>query len=213
MKKKFNLFNWLFDGNPVFSMLLGMCTTLAITTTFENGLIMGISVTFVLLFSSIIISLISKYVSDDLRIPSYIIIIATFVTVIEMLLKKYSITVYDALGVYLPLITVNCIILGRVLSYASKNKVKASINDALKTGIQYTFALVLFASIREILGNNSLTIVDNLSNIFGNKIVFSIFPNNYILPNNIFLTSAGAFITLGILLGIMNKIRSRGDSK
>lgn len=213
MKKKFNLFNWLFDGNPVFSMLLGMCTTLAITTTFENGLIMGISVTFVLLFSSIIISLISKYVSDDLRIPSYIIIIATFVTVIEMLLKKYSITVYDALGVYLPLITVNCIILGRVLSYASKNKVKASINDALKTGIQYTFALVLFASIREILGNNSLTIVDNLSNIFGNKIVFSIFPNNYMLPNNIFLTSAGAFITLGILLGIMNKIRSRGDSK
>lgn len=213
MKKKFNLFNWLFDGNPVFSMLLGMCTTLAITTTFENGLIMGISVTFVLLFSSIIISLISKYVSDDLRIPSYIIIIATFVTVIEMLLKKYSITVYDALGVYLPLITVNCIILGRVLSYASKNKVKASINDALKTGIQYTFALVLFASIREILGNNSLTIVDNLSNIFGNKIIFSIFPNNYMLPNNIFLTSAGAFITLGILLGIMNKIRSRGDSK
>ncbi len=213
MKKKFNLFNWLFDGNPVFSMLLGMCTTLAITTTFENGLIMGISVTFVLLFSSIIISLISKYVSDDLRIPSYIIIIATFVTVIEMLLKKYSITVYDALGVYLPLITVNCIILGRVLSYASKNKVKASINDALKTGIQYTFALVLFASIREILGNNSLTIVDNLSNIFGDKIIFSIFPNNYMLPNNIFLTSAGAFITLGILLGIMNKIRSRGDSK
>ncbi len=213
MKKKFNLFNWLFDGNPVFSMLLGMCTTLAITTTFENGLIMGISVTVVLLLSSIIVSLISKYVSDDLRIPSYIIIIATIVTAIEILLRKYSVTVYDALGVYLPLITVNCIILGRILSFASKNKVKASIKDALKTGFQYTFAIVLFASIREILGNNTLTIVDNLSNLFGNKIVFSIFPNSYMLPNNIFLTSAGAFITLGILLGILNKVRSRGDSK
>lgn len=213
MKKKFNLFNWLFDGNPLFSMLLGMCTTLAITTTFENGFVMGLSVTVVLLFSSIIVSLISKYISDELRIPSYIIVIATFVTVLEVLLRKYSIPVYEALGVYLPLITVNCIIMGRVLSFASKNKVGASILDSLKCGIQYTFAIVLLASIREILGNNSLTIIDNLSGLLGFKLSFNIFPSSIFIPSNIFLTSAGAFITLGILLGILNSIRNRGDSK
>lgn len=213
MKKRFNLFDWLFDDNPIFSMLLGMCTTLAITTTFENGLIMGISVSVVLLFSSIIVSLVSKYISDDLRIPSYIIIIATFVTVLEVLLRKYSISVYNALGVYLPLITVNCIILGKILSFASKNKVKATILDSLKTGIQYTFAIVLISTIREILGNNTLTFVDNLSDLFGFKLIYKIFPQNMIIPSNIFLTSAGAFITLGILLGILNAVRNGGDSK
>lgn len=213
MKKKFNLFKWFFDDNPLFSMLLGMCSTLAITTTFENAFIMGLSVTFVLILTSIIVSLISKYISEELRISSYVIIIATLVTVLEVLLKKYSISVYESLGVYFPLITVNCIILGKVLSFASKNKVGASILDSLKTGIQYTFAIVLFASIREILGNNSLTIISNLSNLLGFKLIFKIFPNNILIPSNIFLTSAGAFITLGVLLGILNSIKNRGDSK
>ena len=212
-KKKFNLFNWLFDSNPIFALLLGMCTTLAVSTTFEKSLIMGVSVTFVLFFSSIIVSLIAKYITDELRIPAYIIIIATFVTVIEMLLKTYAFSIYDALGVYLPLITVNCIILGRVLAFAAKNKVVATMKDSLKVGAQYIFAITLLGTIREVLGNNSITIMDNLSKLTGYKFIVKIFPSNYLIPNNIFISSAGAFITLGIIIGILNKVRSRGDTK
>jgi electron transport complex protein RnfE len=206
MKK---VFNWLFKENPVFGLLLGMCSTLAVSTTFENSYIMGISVFVVLLLSTVIASLISKYINQDIRIPAYIIIIATLVTVIELLLKKYSISLYNALGIYLPLITVNCIILGKVLSYDKKNKIKENIKDAIKTGVGYITAISILGLLREIIGSNSITIMNNLSTITGYKAVYKIFPNNLILPNNIFVTSAGAFILLGVIIAIINFIKNK----
>lgn len=211
--KNKNIFNVLFNDNPVFVLLLGMCSTLAVSTTFEKSYIMGLSVMFVLLFSSIIISLVSKFVNDEIRIPAYIIIITTFVTIIEVLMSKYSQPLYEALGVYLPLITVNCIILGKALTHASKNPVISSIKEAIKAGLGYTFAISILGIVREILGNNTITIMDNISKLTGYRMIYNIFPENSIIPNGIFLTSAGAFITLGIIIGIINSIRNRGEER
>ncbi|MFA5407757.1 MAG: electron transport complex subunit RsxE [Bacilli bacterium] len=202
----------LIDENPLLVLCLGMCPALAVTTTFENGYLMGLSVLTVLVFSNFIISLISRFIDEQIRIPAYIMIIATFVTILDILMQNYMEPLSRTLGIYIPLIIVNCIVLGRALSYASKNKVGASIIDAFKMGIGYTLALSLIGLIRELLGNNTITIMDKISGLTGYISKYEIFPSNAIIPNPLFLTPAGAFLTLGLILGIINALR-KDDNK
>lgn len=211
MKKKEGFLKSLITENPIFVLCLGMCPTLAVTTTFENAYIMGLSVLFVLLFSNLLVSLMSKFIDEEIRIPAYIIIIATFVTILELLMNHYVSVIYKALGIYIPLIVVNCIILGRALSYASSHNIWQSIVDAFKTGLGFTLAISLLGLIREILGSNSITIMDKISPLTGYLIKYNIFINNDIIPNNLFITPPGAFITLGLLIGLVNVIRMRGE--
>ena len=145
MKK---VLNYLFKENPVFVLVLGICSVLAVTTTFEKSYMMGIVVLIILVISNFLVSLIRKIVSEEIRIPVYIIIISTLVTLIEIILNKYSKPLYDAFGIYLPLIVVNCIILGRALAFASKNKVFDSIKDGFKSGIGYLIAISIIGFLR-----------------------------------------------------------------
>ena len=203
------LFNYLFKENPVFVLVLGLCSVLAITTTFEKSYMMGIVVLIILIISNTIVSLIRKFVNEEIRIPVYIIIISTLVTIIEIFLNKYSKPLYNSFGIYLPLIVVNCIILGRALAYASKNKVLDSIKDGFKSGIGYLLAISIFGLLRELLGNGTITIMNDISNLTGYRWVINVF-NNDILPNKLFLNSGGAFILLGLLIGIINSVK-RGE--
>lgn len=200
--------NGIVKENAIFILSLGLCSALAVTTTVENAYLMGLCVLIVLIFSNLIISLIRKIVPDNVRIPVYIIIVGTFVVVLEMLLKEFIPALYNALGIYLPLIVVNCIVLGRALSVASKENVSKSVLDAVGVGLGYTFAITLIALIRELLGNNSITIMDSISSFTGIRIVFeNVFDTNEIFPISIFKTSAGAFITFAMLLALFNKIK------
>lgn len=199
----------LIDENPLFVLCLGMCPALAITTSFENGYLMGLSVLIVLVLSNTIVALISKVVDEHIRIPAYIMIIATFVTILELILQTYVEPLSRTLGIYIPLIVVNCIVLGRALSYASNHKVGSSIIDGLKIGLGYTLALSLVGLVRELIGNNTITIMDKISDLTGYIIKYQIFPANDFIPNALFLTPAGAFLTLGLILGIINAIRRR----
>lgn len=203
------IFNYLFKENPVFVLVLGLCSVLAVTTTFEKSYTMGIVVLIILVLSNLLVSLVRKFVSDEIRIPVYIIIISTLVTIIEIVLSRYSKPLYDAFGIYLPLIVVNCIILGRALSYASKNKVLDSIKDGFRSGIGYLIAISIFGFLRELLGNGTITIMDNLTSLTGYRWIINVFDNN-ILPNSLFISSGGAFILLGILIGIINSM-NRGE--
>ena len=199
--------------NPIFVLLLGMCPTLAVTTTFENALVMGLSVTFVLFFTNIIVSLIKKIIPDNVRIPVYVLIISTFVTIVELLLKAYTPDIYNTLGIYIPLIVVNCIILGRALGFASKEPVIKSMLDGIGFGLGFLLALITLATFREVLGANTITIMDNLSTLTGYKMVYQILPNTNFLPISIFSKPAGAFISLGLLIGIFNVIKEgRSDN-
>lgn len=206
MKK---IFNYLFKENPVFVLVLGLCSVLAVTTTFEKSYMMGLVVLIILTISNFIVSLLRKIVNDEVRIPVYIIIISTLVTIIEIILNRYSKPLYDAFGIYLPLIVVNCIILGRALSYASKNNVFNSIKDGLRSGFGYLIAISIIGFVREILGSGTITLMNDISSITGYKSIIQVF-NNDILPNKLFVTSGGAFILLGIILAIINSIK-RGD--
>ncbi|HHW69348.1 MAG TPA: electron transport complex subunit RsxE [Tenericutes bacterium] len=199
--------------NPIFVLILGLCSSLAITTKFENAYIMGICVLLVLLFSSTIVSLTRKIIPDNVKIPVYIIIVATFVTSIEIVLIKYVKDMYDILGVYLPLIVVNCIVLGRCLTVASKEKVLTSIKDALGIGIGYTIALMIIASIREILGSNTITLMDSISSLTGYKAIYTILPNSKIFPIPFFNSPAGAFITIGLLMALFNYLKEKREAK
>lgn len=200
MKK---VLDYLFKENPVFVLVLGICSVLAVTTTFEKSYMMGIVVLIILVLSNLLVSLIRKIVSEEIRIPVYIIIISTLVTLIEIILNKYSKPLYDAFGIYLPLIVVNCIILGRALAFASKNKVLDSIKDGFRSGIGYLVAISIIGLLRELLGNGTITIMNDISNITGYREIIHVF-NNSVLPNKLFLTSGGAFILLGILIGIIS---------
>lgn len=191
----------MFKNNPIFNMLIGLCSALAVTTTLENGLIMGISVTLILIISNTIISLLRNIINDNIKVSAYILIISTLVTIIDVMLKKYLPSISNSLGIYIPLIIVNCLILGRAISYASINKVTDSIKDGFLMGIRYTTALVLISLIREVLGNGTISVIDKLSVHLNFKLVINL-PKCSILPNSFFLTSSGAFLTLGILLAI-----------
>lgn len=202
------IWNGISSENPIFVLSLGLCSALAVTTTVENAYLMGFCMLIVLVFSNLIISLIKNLIPDSVRIPVYVLIIGTFVTILEMLLKKYIPSLHQALGIYLPLLVINCVVLSRALVVASNEDVKTSLLDAIGVGLGYTIAIVMIAFIRELLGSNSITIMDNISSFTGIKLVFkNIIPNNNIFPMNLLQTSSGAFITLAFLIALLKKIR------
>lgn len=187
--------NGIITENPTFIQLLGMCPTLAVTTSLINAVGMGLSATFVLVFSNLVISLIRKFIPDKIRIASYIVVIAAFVSIIEMLLKAYLPAISDALGLFIPLITVNCIILARAESFASKNKPIPSMLDGLGMGLGFTLGLSVLGSVREILGAGTL-------------LGISLFGQGF-QPALIFILPPGAFLALGVILAIYNMIKDK----
>ena len=190
------LMNGIMNENPVFVLALGLCPTLAVTTTAVNGLSMGVATLFVLFGSNVVISILKNVIPDKTRVTAYVVIIATFVSVVQMLIHAYYPAIYDSLGIFLPLIVVNCIVLGRAEAFAAKNTVIHSALDGLGTGLGFTFALTLLACLRELLGTGK---------IFGNIV----FPEDYGVL--IFVLAPGAFIVLGYLIALMNKLRNKGD--
>ena len=194
--------NGLFAENPTFVQLIGMCPTLATTTSVKNALGMGIASTFVLIGSNMAISLLRKIIPSKVRIASYIVVIAAFVTVIEMLLKAFLPSISNSLGMFIPLIVVNCIILARAESFASKNGVLESMADGLFMGLGFTMALSLLGAVREILGNGTIFDLP----LFGSGFK----------PAIMFILQPGAFITLGTILALKNAItlkRKGGSAK
>lgn len=189
----------LIKENPTLVTLLGMCPTLAITTMASNAIGMGAAATFVLICSNVVISLLKKVIPSQVRLPSFIVIIAGFVTLVGFVLQAYVPAVYDALGIYLPLITVNCIILGRAEMFASKNNVAASALDGAGMGIGFTLALLAVGSVREILGGGTW---------FGIQIC-----PDFIQPMTIFILPAGGFFVLGCVIALVNKISNREPKK
>ncbi|MBQ8248873.1 MAG: electron transport complex subunit E [Clostridia bacterium] len=188
--------NQLLDGiifkNPVFMQLLGTCSTLAVTTSVTNAIGMGLSTTAVLIFSNMFISILRNFIPKQIRIASYIVIISGFVTAIQLLIKAYLPSLDKSLGLFIPLIVVNCIILARAESFASKNSVLPSAVDGLSMGLGFTFALVVLSSVREIIGSGKFAGIQ-------------ILPDSY-EPAIIFVLPSGAFLTLGCLIAVMNKI-------
>ena len=193
------LVNGLIKENPTFVLMLGMCPTLAVTTSAVNGLGMGLTTMVVLALSNMFISLLRTIIPDKVRIPAFMVIFASFVTVVELLLKAYIPFLYDALGLYIPLIVVNCIILGRAEAYASKNGVLSSLFDGIGMGLGFTAALTIIGAVRELLGAGE---------IFG----FGIMPESYV-PCSIFVLAPGAFFVLAALTAIQNKIKIAGEKK
>lgn len=182
--------NGILGENPTFRLVLGTCPTLAVTTAAINGVGMGLAATFVLVMSNIVISLLRNFIPDNVRIPAFIVVICTFVTIVQMLLQAFLPALYDALGLFIPLIVVNCIILARAESFASKNPVLASAMDGLGMGLGFTLSITLIAIVREVIGAGS---------IFGVQIL----PESY-QPMLLMIMPAGGFITFGLLLGIIN---------
>lgn len=185
----------LIKENPNLVMLLGMCPTLAVTTMAQNGLGMGLATTFVLVCSNLVISLLKKVIPSQVRLPCFIVIISGFVTLVGMLLQRYVPSLYDALGLFLSLITVNCIILGRAEMFACKNKVIPSIFDGLGMGLGFTLSLLVVGSLREILGSGTW---------FGLQIM-----PDFIQPMTLFILPAGGFFSLGIIIAAVGKISKK----
>jgi len=188
--------NGLWAENPIIRLVIGMCPTLAVTNTASNGLAMGLATSFVLIMSEIVISIIKKLIPANVRIPSYILIIATFVTFTDYFLKAFFPGIAASLSIFIPLIVVNCLILGRQEAFASKNPTHRAIADGLGMGIGFTWVLTLLGIIREVFGMGS---------IFGFQVL-----GEWYRPMVIMVLPAGAFITLGILVGIMNQISREG---
>ena len=186
--------NGIIDENPTFVLLLGMCPTLATTSSAVNGMSMGLATAFVLIISNTLLSLMKNLIPDQVRIPVYVVVVATLATMLQMLMHAYLPDLYKSLGIFIPLITVNCIIIGRAESYASKNKVIPSMCDGLGIGIGFTLALSLLGILRELLGTGK---------IFG----LTIFPENY--GALIFVLAPGAFIVLGYLIALTNKLKKQ----
>lgn len=193
------LFNGLIKENPTFVMMLGMCPTLAVTTSAMNGLGMGLTTMVVLTMSNMIISLLRKVIPDGVRMPAFIVVVASFVTIVQFLLEGFIPSLYASLGIYIPLIVVNCIILGRAEAYASKNKVIPSIFDGIGMGLGFTLGLTSIGIFREILGAGQ---------IFG----FQIMPSSY-EPITIFILAPGAFFVLAMLVALQNKLKMKKDPK
>ena len=185
--------------NPTFVLMLGMCPTLAVTTSAINGLGMGLTTMIVLALSNMIISLLRDIIPDKVRIPAFIVIIASFVTILELLLEGFIPSLYDSLGIYIPLIVVNCIILGRAEAYASKSRVILSLFDGIGMGLGFSFALTCIGAICELIGTGE---------IFG----YHIMPDSYV-PVTIFILAPGAFFVMAALTALQNKIRLNGIKK
>lgn len=187
------LYNGIIKENPTFIIMLGMCPTLAVTTSGNNGLYMGLTTTVVLAASNLLISLLRKVIPDKVRIPAYIVVVASLVTIVQLLLEAYLPAVNELLGIYIPLIVVNCIILGRAEAYAAKSSVGLSLFDGIGMGLGFSVALTIIGSFRELLGAGS---------IFG----FKITPESF-EPISIFILAPGALFTLAILTALQNKLK------
>lgn len=185
----------IWEKNPVFKLVLGMCPILAVTTSAENGLGMGLATTFVLICSNIVVSTMRKVIPSEVRIPAFTIIIASFVTVVQLAMEAWVYDLYQALGIFIPLIVVNCLILGRAEGFASKNPVIASIFDGAGMGIGFTLALFTLGAIRELFGSGAI-------------LGYPIFGVDY-PPVLLMILPPGAFITLGLLLAALNKVAAR----
>ena len=192
------LYNGIIKENPTFVLMLGMCPTLAVTSSALNGLGMGVATMAVLIMSNLLISLLRKVIPNGVRVPVYIIIIASFVTIVEMLMHAYVTPLYNSLGIFIPLIVVNCIILGRAESYASKNNALLSILDGIGVGLGFTVGLTAIGIVRELLGSGC---------VFGLRVL----PESY-EPISIFILAPGAFFVLSILCAVMNKV-TKGKKK
>ncbi len=187
--------NGVITENPTFRLVLGTCPTLAVTTSAINGIGMGAAATFVLIGSNVVVSLLRKFIPNNVRIPAFIVIICTFVTMVQLFMQAYLPSLYDSLGIFIPLIVVNCIILARAEAFASKNPVIASAVDGLGMGVGFTLALTLIGMIRELIGSGTL---------FGVQIMGAGYE-----PMLIFVLASGGFLTFGILLGVINAITAR----
>lgn len=188
------LVNGIIKENPTFVLLLGMCPTLGTTGSAINGMSMGLATASVLMLSNMAISAVRSFIPDKVRIPAYIVIIASFVTLLQMLMQAYLPALYSTLGIFIPLIVVNCILLGRAEAFASKNGVADSFFDGLGIGAGFTIALTLLGSVREFLGTGK---------IFG----FEIYPENY--GSLLFILAPGAFFVLGLLIALVNKLKTK----
>ena len=193
------LYNGIIKENPTFVLILGMCPTLAVTTSAINGAGMGLATTAVLVMSNLMISLLRKVIPNGVRMPAFIVIVASFVTIVEFLMEGFVPSLYASLGIYIPLIVVNCIILGRAEAYASKNDVISSIFDGIGMGLGFTIALTLIGAVRELVGTGK---------VFG----FSIMPDFY-EPVGIFVLAPGAFFVLAMLIAIQNKVKLSNAKK
>ena len=188
------LFNGIIKDNPVFVLLLGMCPTLATTSSAINGMSMGLATMFVLVCSNIVISLLKNLIPDLVRIPAFIVVIATFVTIVEMMMNAFLPALADSLGIFIPLIVVNCIVLGRAEAFAAKNNVLSSLFDGIGIGLGFTLALTVLGVTREFLGSGKMFSV-------------SIFPEDYGMT--LFVLAPGAFIALGYLVAVFNKLQRK----
>ena len=193
------LYNGLIKENPTFVLMLGMCPTLAVTTSAINGAGMGLATTFVLVMSNMLISMLRKVIPDSVRMPAFIVVVASFVTIVQFVLEGFVPSLYSSLGVFIPLIVVNCIILGRAESYASKNPVLPSIFDGIGMGLGFTVGLTSIGIVRELIGAGT---------IFG----FQIMPSSY-EPVTIFILAPGAFFVLSCLVAAQNKVKANAAKK
>ena len=192
-------FNGVINENPTFRLVLGTCPTLAVTTSAINGLGMGAAATFVLLGSNAVISLLRNFIPDQVRIPAFIVVICTFVTMVQMLMQAFVPSLYDALGMFIPLIVVNCIILARAEAFASKNRVLPSIVDGLGMGVGFTLAITVMGAIRELIGAGT---------VFGIQVMSSGYQ-----PMLLIVMASGGFLTFGLYLGLFNLIVNRIEKK
>ena len=191
--------NGIVTENPTFRLVLGTCPTLAVTTSAINGIGMGLAATFVLICSNVVVSLVRKLIPDKARIPSFIVIIATFVTIVQLMMQAFLPSLYESLGIFIPLIVVNCIILARAEAFASKNGPLHSAVDGLGMGLGFTCAITLIGIVRELIGNGS---------VFGINILGASYE-----PMLLFVLAPGGFITYGLLLGIINALTARRAAK
>ncbi|HWQ07370.1 MAG TPA: electron transport complex subunit E [Feifaniaceae bacterium] len=191
--------NGLITENPTFRLVLGTCPTMAVTTSATNGIGMGAAATFVLVGSNVVISLLRNFIPDKIRIPAFIVVICTFVTMVQMFMQAFLPSLYSSLGIFLPLIVVNCIILARAEAFASKNTVLHSAADGIGMGLGFTLALTLIGSIREILGNGT---------IFGASVF-----GPYYQPMLLLILPAGGFIVFGLLLALFNVVSTKAAAK
>ena len=199
------LYNGIIKENPTLVLTLGMCPTLAVTTSAINGIGMGLSSTVVLVMSNLLISLLRKVIPDGVRMPAFIVIVASFVTVVQFLMQGYLPSLYDSLGIYIPLIVVNCIILGRAEAYASKNPAIPSAFDGLGMGLGFTCAITILGAIRELIGAG--TILSTGSSALVD------FTNYGFTPASIFILAPGAFFVLAMCIAVMNRIKRKHGMK
>lgn len=191
--------NGIINENPIFRLVLGICPTLAATTSATNGLGMGLAASFVLLGSNIVISLLRNFIPDKVRIPAFIVVISTFVTIVQLMMQAFVPALYDALGLFIPLIVVNCIILARAEAFASRNSLMLSAADGLGMGMGFTIALIIIGGIRELLGSGT---------IFGTALFGASFE-----PMLLAVMAPGGFLVLGLVLGLVNAVTNRINAR